>query len=936
MPAGTKSATAVPAAPPDVRWREWLVVAGAVEACAVAVWLIPASVHIVSWLPGAPVRVALFASGRRLLLLSIVALLTGVALARACRRRWGSGGGPVEVTSAFAPLLLLWSWAIPFVPWLPDRAPVLLMLSGPTRWMIAIAAGLATTLRAIGRARVVAWLKMSARLRQSLTYRPTSQRSLVFAASLALYLICGLYNARTNGPRGDEPHYLIITESLLRDGDLAIENNHRRGDFRAFFSGELKPDYLRRGKDGQIYSVHAPGLPAVLLPIHAAAGYDGVVVAVCLMAALAALAMFDVAKDVAGADAAVWTWLAVCLTVPMVPQAWLIFPETPAALLVAWAVLWAARREPVTTRQWCLRGAALSALPWLHTKFVVLLPVTVLVLLARALKPVHQNRLSDVHWRRGAAFVAPIVASIVLWLLFFYGIYGVADPQAPYGRFARDNVAMRFVLHGIVGLLGDSKFGVLFYSPIYVVALSGAWLMLRDRSTRILATMLVLTTILFVVATARFYMFWGGTSPPARFLVPVIPCVAPMLAVAIGRLNGAGARAIRSLLLWISLAITAITLSTPQHEMLFSEPHGGSRLLAWLQAGSPLASLAPMFTEPNWMADLARLGICGIAGALAFVTAILTARLRGATVLRTAAAACAAFLLVIGLASARASKSVRELTVRRGAAALLSSLDEGVLRPFDYSLPGTPGPDRLQALTTVRLDVRRAEAQATAEGAAFPPGRYEAAVWFRGGEVVQNAHVVVAEGRSATIAATAGPLSNPTRLTFELPVAANRLAVRTPDRRLGATMTDASIVPISVAAASTRRDVPFWLVESIQDRTDAYVAYQDAYTYPEGGAFWTRGTRPARVQIVPGGASHATLTVSTGPRRGTVRITIADVLRTVTTEPNDSRSVTFTLPSSLALVPLTVQSDGTFWPADHDRSSTDMRALGCHVAIKLD
>jgi hypothetical protein len=524
----------------------------------------------------------------------------------------------------------------------------------------------------------------------------------------------------------------------------------------------------------------------------------------------------------------------------------------------------------------------------------------------------------------------------MLWLLFFYTVYGVADPQAPYGTFARDNVAMRFVPHGMIGLLADSKFGVLFYSPIYLVALPGAWLMLRDRSTRMVAAALVLTTALFVVATARFYMFWGGASAPARFLVPVIPCVAPMVAVATDRLCGAAARGIRSLLLGISVAIAAIALSSPQHGMLFSDPHGSSRLLAWLQAGSPLAILAPTFTEPDWTIDLARLGACVLAGVLSLVTAVLVGRSRHATALRTGAAAAAIFLLVIGLASANASRSVRELAVRRGAAALLASLDDGAVRPFDYSLRGTPGPERLQDLTTVRLDVRRAEAQAISDGAAFPPGRYEAIVWFTGGEVGQNAQVVVAEGRRATVAATAGPLSNPTRLAFDLPITASRLTVRTPDRRLGATMTDASIAPISVAAAGTRQDVPIRLVESIQNRTNAYVAYQDPYTYPEGGGFWTRGTSPARVQIIPGGAFQATLTISTGPRRGMVRIGMAGVVRTVTTEPNDSRSVTFPLPSSATLVPLTVQSDGTFWPADYDHASTDMRALGCHVVIKLD
>lgn len=49
----------------------------------------------------------------------------------------------------------------------------------------------------------------------------------------------------------------------MKDGDLKIENNHLRGDYREYFFGPLKPHYLARGVNGEIYSVHAPGLPAV-------------------------------------------------------------------------------------------------------------------------------------------------------------------------------------------------------------------------------------------------------------------------------------------------------------------------------------------------------------------------------------------------------------------------------------------------------------------------------------------------------------------------------------------------------------------------------------------------------------------------------------------------------------------------------------------------
>ena len=72
-------------------------------------------------------------------------------------------------------------------------------------------------------------------------------------------------------PAGDEPHYLVIAQSLWRDGDFKIENNHQRGDYREYFSRDLDPHYLTRGADGEIYSIHPVGLPMLLAPVYASA-----------------------------------------------------------------------------------------------------------------------------------------------------------------------------------------------------------------------------------------------------------------------------------------------------------------------------------------------------------------------------------------------------------------------------------------------------------------------------------------------------------------------------------------------------------------------------------------------------------------------------------------------------------------------------------------
>ena len=162
---------------------------------------------------------------------------------------------------------------------------------------------------------------------------------------LALYAGLGLSSLAT-GLSGDEPHYLIITHSLLVDRDLKIENNHVRSDYRWFWRADLRPDYFVRGRNGEIYSIHSPGLSALVLPGYAIAGAGGAVVTMCLFGALAALAIYDVAFLLGGSAIALLTWLSVCLTVPFVPHSWMLYPEMAGAAIVAWAVRWLLEEDP--------------------------------------------------------------------------------------------------------------------------------------------------------------------------------------------------------------------------------------------------------------------------------------------------------------------------------------------------------------------------------------------------------------------------------------------------------------------------------------------------------------------------------------------------------------------------------------------------------------
>ena len=156
--------------------------------------------------------------------------------------------------------------AVLVLPWLPVPLPtVLLIWAGPASWFVWAAIGAA--MLAAGDAPRV--------LRDGLRPWLTTPSRAPWAAVVCAFLVYTAAAARLAPllPGGDEPHYLIIAQSLWRDGDLRIENNHQRGDYLEYFNGTLRPDYLRRGQDGQIYSIHLPGVPALIAPVLAAGGY---------------------------------------------------------------------------------------------------------------------------------------------------------------------------------------------------------------------------------------------------------------------------------------------------------------------------------------------------------------------------------------------------------------------------------------------------------------------------------------------------------------------------------------------------------------------------------------------------------------------------------------------------------------------------------------
>jgi hypothetical protein len=168
----------------------------------------------------------------------------------------------------------LWLALVALLPWVPGPIPAaFLLFDGPLGWLPCITPVIVVAIEA-GRGR---WAQLLA--------APIRTQLGIAGLCAACFYGAAAWRIAPVIPGGDEPHYLIITQSLLTDGDLRIENNHARRDYLSYVQADLKPDYLRRGRDGAIYSIHPPGLAVLVLPAFALGGYLGVTIFLVLISA---------------------------------------------------------------------------------------------------------------------------------------------------------------------------------------------------------------------------------------------------------------------------------------------------------------------------------------------------------------------------------------------------------------------------------------------------------------------------------------------------------------------------------------------------------------------------------------------------------------------------------------------------------------------------
>jgi len=336
-------------------------------------------------------------------------------------------------------------------------------------------------------------------------------------AGFMFFLGTGAFVTLAFPPTTDEPHYLMITESLLHDGDIEVADEYGRGAQAAFYPAATIDPHTVVLPDGRMYSQHTVGLPLLVLPGYAMAGRWGVLlilaaIAACLPGLLIRVAT-DADADAASARAAA---LLVSATAPALFASTLVFTEMTAAVLLAQGLI-------ASGSGWIAPLCA-AALPWLHPRYALLAAGVFVLDLARS-----RSRLATMgRWTSMALGSGGLLLSVYHGPALTAVLNVLAERYpAPIESLTTGgllgNVSALNVPIAFIGKFMDRDFGLLPYAPWMLVAIPG--FMLANRHGR---GALLLAMPYFVVTC--LFRNWGGSAFPGRTLVPLLPCAAPVLA----------------------------------------------------------------------------------------------------------------------------------------------------------------------------------------------------------------------------------------------------------------------------------------------------------------------------------------------------------------------------------------------------------------------
>lgn len=418
-------------------------------------------------------------------------------------------------------------------------------------------------------------------------------------------------------PQGDEPHYLIISQTMQLYYSIDVMRDYTRGDYRSFYPSGIDP-HVSPNAQGKPLPMHSIGGPFLWLIPFILLGRLGAIFFISLLSALIVVCIYQFLVEMRIRKGyAFFVSLAFAIGSPIYIYSHLTFIE-PIAALACIYVLYVLVKRQMRTLDLVISSIALGVLPWIHIRFALIEIVLFLFVLYRLYK---EDKFT--HYRRYAGFLIPVIALFLLfeaYNLMFWGTLNPAANQANSGQVP----FQRSPFFGMAGIFLDQEFGLLTNFPIFIFMLGGIVLTLKKKYLS-LHVLLLLLFVPYILMFTSFGTWSGGWTPPGRFLMVLTPTLAFYIAYALQQARSKILNGLCALFVLFSFAIGVAYIGAKAQG--FNGGRGRSLAMLHLQEiiRIPFTSYIPSMYMPQQK----RLFAVWIAGSLALTLVIyLLARRR--------------------------------------------------------------------------------------------------------------------------------------------------------------------------------------------------------------------------------------------------------------------------------------------------------------------
>jgi len=316
---------------------------------------------------------------------------------------------------------------------------------------------------------------------------------------------------------GDEPHYVLIADSIFYDRDLNVRNNYEKDAARPYSERILQTDdwtahaggHLQERGDA-LYGKHEPGLGFFLAVPYGLFGRTGAKFGMIFFIGLAPFLFYWIARRIAGsAGWAIVIALSLSLGLPVSLASIHVYVDMLAGLLILLAVeclyrIYKAGPEEPTAPLFVVTVLALWALPWLKISFA--LPVALCTAAAMAMP--FRGGLNAQALKKAAVRTLPAL-SVLLFLVYL---------KVVFGHFSHPNArAVKIEWEAVYNLLRlhfDFSQGLIIEQPLLFLGLTGCAVLWRlDR----LFALFLLVLYLSIMGPNAAIIGAHGFAPMGRY-----------------------------------------------------------------------------------------------------------------------------------------------------------------------------------------------------------------------------------------------------------------------------------------------------------------------------------------------------------------------------------------------------------------------------------